>query len=168
MQSGSCGRSGRRRGRGLVWSVGFADVVGRAEVCCWVERIAQGLKRVGSGWWLMGRDCGRVLRYAQDDRLRGRRWDLVWARRIEAWLNCAEMDEHRLWRWLAPAWVVAALSWRVVAGRVRGWWESGGRSWHLQRCGWLCATRQCRRQSSAEIAGGKIVAGEETREVFGE
>jgi hypothetical protein len=57
-------------GRGLVWPVGVADVVVRAEGCCWVGRMEQGLKLAGSRRWSMRRDRGGVLRYAQDDRLR--------------------------------------------------------------------------------------------------
>jgi hypothetical protein len=53
---GSSGRSGRRRGRGLERLVGVAGVVGRAEVCCWVERTEQGLRRVGSHRLLTRRD----------------------------------------------------------------------------------------------------------------
>jgi hypothetical protein len=68
----------------------------------WAVCFCRAWKRGGSRWWSIWRDCGRVLRYAQDDRFRGR-WHLVRARRIEAGLNCAEMGEHRLWRWLAAA-----------------------------------------------------------------
>ena len=64
---GSCGRSGRRRGRGLARPIG---VVGEAEVRCWVRQIELVVKRGGFRRWLMRRDCGGVLRYAQGYKVR--------------------------------------------------------------------------------------------------
>jgi hypothetical protein len=69
----------------LVWPVGVKDVVVWAELRCWVEGMEQGRKRGGSRRWAMRRDRGRVLRYAQDDRLRR-------ARRIVPELNWGGLE----------------------------------------------------------------------------
>ena len=82
-----CGRSGRSRVRGLERpvGVGFAVAVEWLAGRCWVGRFVlkqeRGRSGVGSRRWSMGRDRGRVLRCAQDDRL------VALARRIVAGLR---------------------------------------------------------------------------------
>src|SRR5579859_1180105 len=86
---GSCGRSGRRRGRGWARPVEIAEVVGWAERGCWVERCVK---------------LSRCWRKAVEEY--GWR-DWVWAR----W-KWAEIAERWLGVGLTRARIVAALRWR--------------------------------------------------------